>query len=428
MLMAADTVLEVDGVCKLFSRSILGAQRRLGEVIRAAIFGRDFTVSDTRDGEFWAVKDVNFTLRRGEAIGILGLNGAGKTTLLRMLNGQTPPDRGEIRIAGNTASMIDLSAGLNDRMNGWENIYLRSASIGRSRKEVDAALDQMVDFMELGDALDAPLGTYSSGMRMRLAFATTVFIEPELLLIDEVLSVGDFRFRQKCLKKIRELRHRSAFVFASHSMNDIARFCNKALVLERGRVAFKGEPEEAIKFFQQSQDNARTPIKVSAEPERAARKLGERYYDAEEISLVSAKWFDAEGRERQRFKWGESISLRIEFKIAYSPTGLKIGVPIWRADEEQMVTALSTEQASYDLTPDPAGRCAVEVEFDTQRLMPGDYESVIAIMDGPKFLYRNPNPAFTIAPGAAPRGWGRFYLPHRWRMTSAGESSKDENS
>lgn len=419
MLMAADTVLEVDGVCKLFSRSILGAQRRLGEVIRAAIFGRDFTVSDTRDGEFWAVKDVNFTLRRGEAIGILGLNGAGKTTLLRMLNGQLPPDRGEIRIAGKTASMIDLSAGLNDRMNGWENIYLRSASIGRTRQEVDAVLDEMIEFMELGDALDAPLGTYSSGMRMRLAFATTIFVEPELLLIDEVLSVGDFRFRQKCLKKIRDLRNRSAFVFASHSMNDIARFCNEAIVLENGRIVFKGEPEEAIKRFQQTQDNVGASNGAKRCSDALAKKLGDQFHSVDEIVFKRAVWIDSDGRERDRVRWGEDIALRIEFQVVYPAQRLEIGVPIWAANEEQLISALSTEQQQFRIMPDKSGRCSVDVEFNTRHLPPGEYESVTAIIDRERFLYRQPNARITIESGDAPRGWGRFYLPHQWKALQA---------
>lgn len=421
MMTAHDTVLEVDGVCKLFSRSVSGSQRRLGQIIRAAIFGKDFTVSDTSEGEFWALKDVNFTLRRGEAIGILGLNGAGKTTLLRMLNGQMAPDRGEIRIAGETASMIDLSAGLNDRMSGWENIYLRSASIGRTRQQVDASLDEMVEFMELGDALDAPIGTYSAGMRMRLAFATTIFVEPDLLLIDEVLSVGDFRFRQKCLEKIRALRERSAFILASHSMNDIARFCNEALVLERGRVAFKGEPEEAIKFFQQTQEREEREKKALAGPKPPVKKLGDQFHNTEEITSVNVQWVGADGRVRDHFKWGDVIELRIEFRLASGDHQLDIGVPIWRQDEEGMISALSTEQQRFRITPDASGMCRVAVEFDTMCLPPGTYESVTAIIDGPRFLYRQPNAQVTVEAGGAPRSWGRFYMPHRWKTLQAAE-------
>lgn len=414
MLMDANTVLEVDGVCKLFSRSVIGSQKRLGDILKAAMFGRDFTISEMRDTEFWALENVSFTLKRGEALGILGLNGAGKTTLLRMLNGQLSPDRGEIRIAGATASMIDLSAGLNDRMSGWENIYLRSASIGKSRKEVDEVIDEMVDFMELGDALDAPLGSYSSGMKMRLAFATTIFVEPDLLLIDEVLSVGDFRFRQKCLERVRQLRERSAFVLASHSMADIARFCNEAIVLECGRIAYRGEPESAIKHFQQTQE-----VKLSAEASkraqnRPANNLGEQFHNVDEISSVSTKWLGADGVESHQFRWGEPITLSIEFKLNYDVSQIEVGVPIWRSDEERMISALSTEQLNYKMVPDKDGWCSARVEFDSQILLPGAYESVTAIVDGPKYLYRLPNPQILIESGAAPRGWGHFYLPHRW--------------
>jgi ABC-type polysaccharide/polyol phosphate transport system ATPase subunit len=422
MLMDANTVLEVDGVYKLFSRSVIDSQKRLGDVLRAAMFGRDFTISEMRDTEFWALEDINFTLKRGEALGVLGLNGAGKTTLLRMLNGQLSPDRGEIRIAGATASMIDLSAGLNDRMSGWENIYLRCASIGKSRREVDEIIDEMVDFMELGDALDAPLGSYSSGMRMRLAFATTIFVEPDLLLIDEVLSVGDFRFRQKCLERVRRLREKSAFVLASHSMADIARFCNEAIVLKRGRVAYRGDPESAIRLFQQTQEITERPEESKRARNAPAKKLGEEFHNVDEISSVSTKWFGADGVETRRFRWGEPITLSIEFKLNYAVSQIEIGVPIWRAEEERMISALSTEQLRYKMTPDSEGRCSVRVEFDSQHLLPGAYESVTAIIDGPKYLYRLPNPQILIESGAAPRGWGHFYLPHRWTMPQDGRS------
>jgi len=186
MLFGANTVLEVEQVSKLFTRSDLQRQRRLSQVVQAACFGREFNINALQKHEFWALDNVSFSLDRSEAIGIIGLNGAGKTTLLRMLNGQFPPDKGEIRIAGKTAAMIDLTEGFNARMTGRENLYLRSAVLGMPREGVEEYAEEIITFTELGEAIDAPIATYSSGMRMRLAFATTVFVEPDLLIIDEV--------------------------------------------------------------------------------------------------------------------------------------------------------------------------------------------------------------------------------------------------
>ncbi|MEO1241791.1 MAG: ABC transporter ATP-binding protein [Pseudomonadota bacterium] len=414
MLMHAGTVLEVENVSKLFSRNTLESQKRLGDIVRAALWGGSVKVTRLQKKEFWALRDVSFTLKKGEAIGVIGLNGAGKTTLLRLLNGQFPPDRGEVRLAGRSASMIDLTAGFNNRMSGHENIYLRSAMLGKTRAKVDAHIQDIVDFTEIGDALAAPLSTYSSGMRMRLAFATTVFVDPDLLIIDEVLAVGDFQFRQKCLEKVRQLRDKCAFVFASHSMTDIARFCNKAIVMEKGRIAFAGEPDDAIQFFKQRDTNTVKQTAVKEKHENDLNKLGEAFLNPADITDVSVRWTNRDGQETATFLWGEKITIHLEFTVKYETERLNIGIPIWRMDDEKMISALSTEQRDYRLTPDPDGRCRTAVEFDTAALLPGTYESVTAIIDGPKFLYRQPNSEFTINADAAPRGWGQVFLPHEW--------------
>lgn len=415
MFMHADTILEVDRVSKLYSRSPLESQNRIAEIVKAAFWGRPFAVREMQAREFWALHDVNFSLKRGEAMGVIGLNGAGKTTLLRMLVGQFPPDEGEIRIAGKTAGMIDLTAGFNGRMSGRENIFLRSATLGRTREEVAALYDEIAEFTELGDALAAPLSTYSAGMRMRLAFATTIFVDPTLLVIDEVLAVGDFQFRQKCLERVRALRERCAFVFASHSMTDVARFCNEAIVLDRGRVDFKGEPEDAIRHFQSTRPQTHS---AGAKPEPTADKLGERYSDTADIADVRCMWVGDDGTERESFHWNEEIRLSIEFRLLRTADRLNIGAPLWRDGEETLLTALSTEQSGFKIEADAHGLCAVEASIGPGVLAPGTYEAVLAIVDGPKFLYRQPTKGFTIERERSPRTWGQFVLPQTWSAFS----------
>lgn len=412
MYMHADTILEVDHVSKLYSRSPLESQNRIAEIVKAAFWGGDFAVSSMQPREFWALQDVSFTLRRGEAMGVIGLNGAGKTTLLRMLVGQFAPDEGEIRIAGKTAGMIDLTAGFNARMSGKENIYLRSATLGRRREEVEALYDDIVDFTELGDALAAPLSTYSAGMRMRLAFATTIFVNPKLLVIDEVLAVGDFQFRQKCLERVRALREQCAFVFASHSMTDVARFCNEVIVLDRGRVDFKGEPEEAIRHYQSKQ---KVHVAALAGKPAQGSKLGENYHSDAEIADVRADWASGAAEKRCEFKWGEKIRLEIAFTLKKPIEALKIGVPIWNAAEEQLWSALSTEQRGFQISP-IVGENRITVDFDSKYFRPGIYEAVLAIHDGPRFLCRRPIGQFIVKHGDAPRTWGHFILPHEWKQ------------
>ena len=410
MLMGANTVLEVEGASKLFSRRAIDSQRRLGGVLRAACSGRDFTVAGLRGEEFWALDNISFKLDRGEAIGVIGLNGAGKTTLLRMLNGQFPPDRGEIRIAGNTASMIDLTAGLNDQMSGRENIYLRSASIGRTREEVDEILDEMIDFMELGNALSAPIATYSSGMRMRLAFATTVFVNPDLLIVDEVLSVGDFRFRQKCLEHIRGLRSRSAFVLASHSMRDISLFCTEAIVLEKGRVAFKGAPDDAVKYFQQSEAaRAKAPQTANRDPR------GEFFTNDRTIADVNVSIASANGEQKNVVR-GEPLNVTIDIAATEDLDDLVIGFPIWDGNDV-LVTACSSEHEFRDVSVARGNTRRFELSIDTGCLNPGIYKPVIVVKNGVEFLYRQSTEDFSVADDDMLFHWGAVTLPYEWKIT-----------
>ena len=247
-----DIVLKVERLSKLYSRAQVATRQRLASTFTRTLLGRlPKPVKGLKKGEFWSLRDINFSLKRGEALGVIGFNGAGKTTLLRLLAGQLLPDEGEIRILGKSAAMIDLTAGFQMTASGKRNIFLRGAMLGRSKEDIAVTFDEIIDFAELGDAIDAPVATYSSGMLMRLAFSIMVAMKPDVLFIDEILSVGDFRFRQKCLARIRELREYAAFVLVSHSMADIKLFCDRVVVLQEGRVAFEGEPEEAIRIYEE---------------------------------------------------------------------------------------------------------------------------------------------------------------------------------
>jgi lipopolysaccharide transport system ATP-binding protein len=194
-----------------------------------------------RQDEFFAVRDVSFELKRGECIGLIGHNGAGKSTLLKILNGLIPPDGGRITIRGRVAALIELNAGFNPILTGRENIYTEAALLGFSREETDAKFDAIVDFAEIGDFLDTPVQNYSSGMRVRLGFAVAAQMEPDVLIIDEVLAVGDVAFRFKCLNRIGELMRSAAVIFVSHTMPQIYRLCDEVIVLDHGKTTYQGK-------------------------------------------------------------------------------------------------------------------------------------------------------------------------------------------
>jgi lipopolysaccharide transport system ATP-binding protein len=195
--------------------------------------------TELRKDEFWAVDDVSFKLRRGEVLGLIGVNGSGKSTLLRLLAGIFPPDRGEISVKGNVGALIAIGAGFHPHMTGSENIYLKGTILGMTREEIDSKFQEIVNFAEISDFLDAPVSTYSSGMRMRLGFAIAAHINPDVLLIDEVLAVGDVGFRGKCINAINSITKNAAVIFVSHQLSEIARICTKIIVLHHGKAVYQ---------------------------------------------------------------------------------------------------------------------------------------------------------------------------------------------
>lgn len=191
-----------------------------------------------RANEFWAVRSINFELRRGECLGLIGHNGAGKSTLLKILNGLINPDEGKVTIKGRVCALIELGAGFNPILTGRENIYNNGAVLGFSKSEIDSKVEEIIDFAEVREFIDMPVQNYSSGMKVRLGFAVAAQMEPDVLIIDEVLSVGDLGFRVKCMNRITELLARSAVIFVSHSMAQVTTICNEAILLEHGKLDF----------------------------------------------------------------------------------------------------------------------------------------------------------------------------------------------
>ncbi len=223
---------------------------------------RPITDDELRADEFWSLRDISFELNRGECLGLIGHNGAGKSTLLKILNGLIRPDRGRITMRGRVAALIELNAGFNNLLTGRENIYNQAALLGFTNAELRKNFDSIVEFAEIGDFLDTPVQNYSSGMKVRLGFAISSQLVPDILIIDEVLAVGDTSFKFKCLNRMADIMKDAAVVFVSHSMQQIARAATQAMVLSNGRLVFNGKSvAEATKAYYDSQ--ARVESKIS---------------------------------------------------------------------------------------------------------------------------------------------------------------------
>jgi lipopolysaccharide transport system ATP-binding protein len=247
-----EVVLSVEGVSKKFCRSLKHSLFYGIQDIATDLVGSRNCDRDLRNKEFWALDNVSFELKKGEAIGLVGKNGSGKSTLLRIIAGLIKPDQGRVKVKGRVAPLIALGAGFNPILTGRENIYANMSILGLSKKEIDERFDEVVEFAEIGDAIDAPVQTYSSGMAARLGFASAIYTEPDILLIDEVLAVGDIKFRAKCNRRLIELRQKdTSFILVSHQTQSLLNVCDSAIYLLKGKFMAAGDTTSIISQYEQ---------------------------------------------------------------------------------------------------------------------------------------------------------------------------------
>jgi len=248
--MDKDTAISVEHVskkyCKSLKRSMVYGLMDIGR----NMLGMSSRSERLRKGEFWALNDISFEVKKGETLGIIGPNGSGKTTLLKLLNGIFWPDKGKITIKGKVGALIELGAGFHPMLTGRENIYINAAILGMTKKEVDKKFDEIVEFADIGDFIDTPVKFYSSGMHLRLAFAVVIHSEPDIFLIDEILAVGDAPFQMKCFGKIRGLiKDKKTVIIATHDMSIIQRYTNKVCILYNGKMQGIELPKDAINQY-----------------------------------------------------------------------------------------------------------------------------------------------------------------------------------
>jgi len=245
-----EAVIRVEHVSKKFCKNLKTSMRYGIEDISRNAVGMPSRCGQLREREFWAVDDVSFEVERGETLGLIGPNGSGKTTLLKMLNGIFWPDKGKITVKGRVGALIEVGAGFHPMLTGRENIYVNAAILGMSKAETQAKFDSIVEFADIGDFLDTSVKHYSSGMFVRLGFAVAVHCEPDVLLVDEVLAVGDEGFQTKCFNKIGELREAGiTTILVSHNMHTISNFAGKAVLLQNGRATYYDNTAQAIKTY-----------------------------------------------------------------------------------------------------------------------------------------------------------------------------------
>lgn len=306
----SETLIKVEHTSKKFCRSLkkslwYGLQD-LGREITGRSHGGK---SELRPDEFWAVNDVSFELRRGECLGLIGHNGAGKTTLLKMLNGLIKPDNGRIEMRGRVGALLALGAGFNPILSGRENIYVNASVLGLSKRETDERIDEIIDFAEIRDFIDAPVQSYSSGMAVRLGFAIAAKTEPDILLLDEVLAVGDVAFQAKCFNTLAEFRKRgTGFILVSHNMHQIARYADKVLYLSKGEVAYCGDRDIGIgKCLADMQR-----LEFGNENERTDWSS---VYGSGKLAFTGARFHDHNGDEVTEINVSDAVTLMVDYEL-----------------------------------------------------------------------------------------------------------------
>jgi lipopolysaccharide transport system ATP-binding protein len=269
-----------------------------------------------RPEPFFALRDVSFQVRRGEALGIIGHNGAGKSTILKLLSRITAPSRGEITIDGRLSALIEVGSGFHPELSGRENVYLSGAILGMRRREIAAKLDSIVEFAGVRAFIDTPVKRYSSGMYVRLGFAIAAHLDPDILLLDEVLAVGDAAFQARCMQRIRELEAAgTTIVFISHDLNAVERLCQRAILMRRGQIADEGLPRDVIHRYHA---DAVAPVELAAGPDAGARR---DWHDAETapgddaVRVRSVRVRTADGRTAGVLDIGEAVGVEVAYDV-----------------------------------------------------------------------------------------------------------------
>jgi len=316
-----------------FSYETLG--ERLSQMVSAPFRGQGSRADASAAPHIWALREVSFEVPQGQVLGVIGRNGAGKSTLLKILSRITEPTEGEVMIRGRVGSLLEVGTGFHPELTGRENIYLNGAILGMKRAEIDRKFDEIVAFSEVEPFIDTPVKRYSSGMYLRLAFAVAAHLEPEILVVDEVLAVGDAEFQKKCLGKMGDVAQQGRTVlFVSHNMSAILRLTQESIVLDKGRLVLRAPSAEAVEYY------------LSAGNARA----GERYWEAEEVPASAAPFLplairvrDAKGNVVDTIRSIEPCTIEIEYALSAPISGLRIGIYLSTARGEYAFTSFDTD-------------------------------------------------------------------------------------
>lgn len=395
--LAMKPALVVESVSKKYSRNFhTHREYGLSDLLRE-ICGLEHR-SSLRKDEFWAVKDISFTLYPGDCLGLIGKNGSGKSTLLKMLNGLIKQDTGKIMVDGRVQALINLGAGFDPSLTGKENIFNSAALMGLGYRETRKFLGEIIEFSELDEFIDSPVGTYSSGMYARLGFSVAIHLNPTIILIDEILAVGDHAFKNKCFTKMHQLKKKKVtMVIVSHNTAHILQLCDYGLWLHQGQSMKFGKAEDVVKnylSFLDQEDIKKSKLSnsspnISETKSNSSNRFqlyGAIYNDLDRIEKLETTLLADDGHG-DCFKAGGSGKIRYAFDLKEEVTNLNVSLNIFRKDG-LLMTTISTLNGNH-LKNKNKGRVTCEVDLAKIPLNPGDYVLVLAVHEGHSYLYRD---------------------------------------
>jgi ABC-type polysaccharide/polyol phosphate transport system ATPase subunit len=393
-------------------------------MVNKTLFG-DLQLSD----RFEALRGVSFDVKTGKTFGIIGENGSGKSTMLKILAGISKPTSGSIVTKGRISALIELGAGFHPEISGRENIFINGVILGLTRKEIQDKYQEIVQFAELEDFIDHPVKGYSSGMFMRLGFSIAINVNPDILLIDEVLAVGDASFVPKCLDKINEFRrHGKTIIFVSHDLSTVERICDEVIWLKKGQVEMRGYPKRVVDAYLAyvgKKDEKKSLAQHGEEEKNTGQEL-EKRWGSREIEIVHVKMFDAKKQEKYIFQADEPLVIEFDVQAVGSENDFVFGIGIYNSEgifcygSNTLLDDFSAKSIS--------GRGKVRLAVPSLGLINGTYFLDVAVhkRDGYPFDYHHFQYTFRVT--SSHRDVGIARIAHRWEFSENIRLKKNENS
>jgi ABC-type polysaccharide/polyol phosphate transport system ATPase subunit len=423
--MPGEPLVELHHVARRFEKK-LDRNRSLQDLFIRLFRGRKAPVD-----AFWPLRDLSLAIYPGESVGIIGANGSGKSTLLKLITGILEPTQGDLVVRGRISSLLELGAGFQPELTGRENIYLNGSIYGMSRRQMDARVDDIIAYAELGDFIDTPVKHFSSGMYVRLGFAVAIFTEPELLLVDEVLAVGDTSFHRKCLNSIQDFRDRGGtLLLVSHDVNAIQNICRRAIWLYDGEIAAQGNPTDIVMAYLNHVAEQEEQKRRDTEPATPPVDAPAQRWGSGQIRITAVELLDEVGEPRTICYTGAPLTIRLHYHAPVPVAAPIFGIGIHDRNGAH-VSGPNTRFAGLDI-PVVAGEGTIRYTIPALPLLEGQYALSVAVVnaaDSETYDYHDRLYHFEVYPGQSAERYGLVTLGGAWQLEdSAGRAVSPGNT